>query len=85
MGRGLAEVLKHYRVLGISDEVMGPASVSVPEGKLGHDHYLWSPDILVSGRGLYVPISVLSANDRVADALAKPFEFVLHVLYLLGA
>jgi adenosylmethionine-8-amino-7-oxononanoate aminotransferase len=78
----VSEVLKHYGVLGISDEVM--TGFGRTGKKWGFDHDPWSPDILVSGKGLgggYVPISVVAANDRVADALAKGSSQLMFFTY----
>ena len=68
----VGEICRRYGVLAIVDEVMTGFGRT---GKVwGHDHDPWTPDILVSGKGLgggYVPISLVSANDRVADGMAK--------------
>ncbi len=68
----VGEICRRYGVLMIVDEVMTGFGRT---GKVwGHDHDPWTPDILVSGKGLgggYVPISLVSANDRVADGMAK--------------
>ena len=66
----VAEILARYGVLGIADEVM--TGFGRTGRKWGIDHDPWSPDIIVSGKGLgggYVPISLVAANDRIADAL----------------
>ena len=67
----VAEICERYGVLTIVDEVM--TGFGRTGKRWGHDHDPWAPDILVSGKGLgggYVPISVVAANDRVADLMA---------------
>lgn len=68
----IGEICAEYGVLAIADEVM--TGFGRTGRRWGSDHDPWEPDIIVSGKGLgggYVPISLVTAHDRV---LAPIFE-----------
>lgn len=76
------EVCRHYGVLTIADEVM--TGFGRTGKRWGHEHDPWSPDIIVSGKGLgggYVPMSVLSAHDRVVDPITEAGRAVMFFTY----
>jgi adenosylmethionine-8-amino-7-oxononanoate aminotransferase len=78
----IAEVCRRYGVLTIADEVM--TGFGRTGRRWGHEHDPWSPDILVSGKGLgggYVPISLVSAADHVVDPITEAGRTVMFFTY----
>ena len=78
----VAEVCAHYGVLTIADEVM--TGFGRTGRRWGHEHDPWTPDILVAGKGLgggYVPISLVSAHDRVVDPVTEAGRTVMFFTY----
>jgi adenosylmethionine-8-amino-7-oxononanoate aminotransferase len=76
------EVCRHYGVLTIADEVM--TGFGRTGTRWGHEQDPWSPDIVVSGKGLgggYVPISLVSAHDRVVDPITESGRAVMFFTY----
>ena len=76
------EICDEYGVLLIVDEVMtGFGRTGL---RWGHEHDGIEPDILVSGKGLgggYVPISLVSAHDRVVDPITAAGRTVMFFTY----
>lgn len=63
-------------------------------GRWGHEHDDWSPDVIVSAKGLgggYVPLSMVSASNQVLDPITEAgnnvmfFTFSGHDASLAGA
>ena len=88
----VAEVCRHYGVLMIADEVM--TGFGRTGGRWGHEHDDWSPDVIVSAKGLgggYVPLSLVTATNDVLDPIAEAgnnvmfFTFSGHDASLAGA
>ena len=78
----VAEVCRHYGVLTIADEVM--TGFGRTGTRWGYEQDPWSPDIIVSGKGLgggYVPISLESASDRVVDPVTESGRTVMFFTY----
>jgi adenosylmethionine-8-amino-7-oxononanoate aminotransferase len=76
------EVCRHYGVLMIADEVM--CGFGRTGSRWGHEQDPWSPDIVVTGKGLgggYVPISMVSAHDRVIDPITAAGRNVMFFTY----
>ena len=76
------EICRHYGVLTIADEVM--TGFGRTGTRWGHEQDPWSPDIVVSGKGLgggYVPISLVSASDRVIDPITESGRAVMFFTY----
>ena len=78
----VADICNHYGVLTIADEVMtGFGRTGL---RWGHEHDPWTPDIVVSGKGLgggYVPISVVAAADHVVDPISAAGKTVMFFTY----
>jgi adenosylmethionine-8-amino-7-oxononanoate aminotransferase len=78
----VAEVCRHYGVLTIADEVM--TGFGRTGTRWGYEQDPWTPDIIVSGKGLgggYVPISLVSASDRVIDPVTESGRAVMFFTY----
>ena len=79
---GVDDVCRHYGVLTIADEVM--TGFGRTGTRWGHQQDPWTPDIVVSGKGLgggYVPISLVSAADRVVDPITESGRAVMFFTY----
>ncbi len=78
----IAEVCREYGVLTIADEVMtGFGRTGL---RWGHHHDGWSPDVIVSGKGLgggYVPLSLVSASNDVVDPITAAGRNVMFFTY----
>ncbi len=78
----IAEVCREYGVLTIADEVMtGFGRTGL---RWGHEHDGWSPDVIVSGKGLgggYVPLSLVSASNDVVDPITAAGRNVMFFTY----
>lgn len=88
----VAEVCREYGVLTIADEVM--TGFGRTGRRWGHEHDDWSPDLIVSAKGLgggYVPLSMVSASNEVLDPITEAgnnvmfFTFSGHDASLAGA
>lgn len=78
----VSEVCRHYGVLTIADEVM--TGFGRTGSRWGFEQDPWTPDILVSGKGLgggYVPISLVSAADHVIDPITEAGRTVMFFTY----
>jgi len=68
--RTVTQICREHDILLIADEVMtGYGRTGL---KFGHQHFPFSPDVLVGGKGLgggYVPLGAVAARDEVAEAL----------------
>ena len=79
---GVSEVCRHYGVLTIADEVM--TGFGRTGSRWGFEQDPWTPDIVVSGKGLgggYVPISLVSAADHVVDPITEAGRAVMFFTY----
>ncbi|MET0147336.1 MAG: aminotransferase class III-fold pyridoxal phosphate-dependent enzyme [Ilumatobacteraceae bacterium] len=68
--RDVEAICRRNDILLIADEVM--TGFGRTGTRWGHEHFPVRPDILYGGKGLgggYVPIGMVSATDRVVDAL----------------
>lgn len=75
-------ICDQYGVLLIVDEVM--TGFGRTGRRWGHEHDGILPDIVVSGKGLgggYVPISLVSAHDRVVDPITDSGRNVMTFTY----
>ncbi len=75
-------ICDEYGVLLIADEVM--TGFGRTGRRWGHEHDGIVPDIVVSGKGLgggYVPISLVSAHDRVIDPITNAGRNVMTFTY----
>ena len=71
-------ICDEYGVLLIADEVM--TGFGRTGRRWGHEHDGIVPDIVVSGKGLgggYVPISLVSAHDRIVDPITNSGRIVI--------
>ncbi len=78
----VAEVCNEYGVLLIADEVM--TGFGRTGMRWGHDHDGWQPDILVAAKGVgggYVPLSLVSATNRVIDPITAAGRNVMFFTY----
>ena len=78
----VAEICQHYGILLIADEVMtGFGRTGL---RWGHEHDGWTPDILVSAKGIgggYVPLSMLTASNRVLDPITEAGKTLMFYTY----
>ena len=78
----VSEVCREYGVLTIADEVM--TGFGRTGRRWGHDHDDWTPDIIVSAKGVgggYVPLSLVSAHNRVVDPITEAGRNVMFFTY----
>ncbi len=78
----VVEVCREYGVLTIADEVM--TGFGRTGRRWGHDHDDWTPDILVSAKGVgggYVPLSLVSAANHVVDPITEAGRNVMFFTY----
>ena len=78
----VADVCREYGVLTIADEVMtGFGRTGL---RWGHDHDGWTPDVIVSAKGVgggYVPLSLVSAGNHVVDPITDDGRNVMFFTY----
>jgi adenosylmethionine-8-amino-7-oxononanoate aminotransferase len=69
--RTVTAICKEYDIVLVADEVMTGYGRT---GKVwGHQNFPIEPDVIVGGKGLgggYVPIGMVAAHNRIADALS---------------
>ena len=68
--RAVTETCNRHDILLIADEVM--TGYGRTGRKFGHQHFPFSPDVIVGGKGLgggYVPLGAVAARTEVAEAL----------------
>lgn len=78
----VAEVCREYGVLTIADEVM--TGFGRTGRRWGHDHDDWTPDVIVSAKGVgggYVPLSLVSAGNHVVDPITEAGRNVMFFTY----
>jgi adenosylmethionine-8-amino-7-oxononanoate aminotransferase len=78
----VADICREYGVLLIADEVM--TGFGRTGRKWGHEHDGWVPDVIVAGKGIgggYVPLSLVSASNRVIDPITEAGRNVMFFTY----
>ena len=78
----VTDICREYGVLLIADEVM--TGFGRTGRKWGHEHDGWVPDVIVAGKGIgggYVPLSLVSASNRVIDPITEAGRNVMFFTY----
>lgn len=78
----VVEICRKYEVVTIADEVM--TGFGRTGWRWGHEHDGWTPDILVTGKGLaggYQPISMVSAADHIVDPVTDAGRVLMFFTY----
>ncbi|MFW2335332.1 aspartate aminotransferase family protein [Ilumatobacter sp.] len=78
----VSEICREYGVLTIADEVM--TGFGRTGRRWGHDHDDWTPDVIVSAKGVgggYVPLSLVSAGNHVVDPITESGRNVMFFTY----
>jgi adenosylmethionine-8-amino-7-oxononanoate aminotransferase len=78
----ISQICREYGVLVVADEVMTGFGRTGLDW--GHEHDGWVPDVIVAAKGLgggYVPMSLVSASNRVVDPITEAGKNVMFFTY----